>query len=377
MTTPVAARRRRLAGGAVALSLLVAGLVGAAPVPAPAVVHAQDAVRLLKPSPIALSAPKSVQVGARIRLDGKVVVKGKRPRRVEISELKAGRWRLAGRTMSKRDGTFSVPILAGSAGGTRVFRAEAPAARGLVGLRTGKLKVKVVKAVAATAMPGPVIPGNADFDDAEGLPKGYVGAGQSSDWSFLFDQPGARGSRWNPCMVINWSYNPTGAAYGALPDLRRAVAKISGVSGLKFKYQGTTSYRYLGGEHDLDGLTDQMVVGWANKNQFSDLAPDQYGDAVGIGGGSAQRVSGLDVDLQMVQGYLTLDNDPSIALARGFNGNGWGQVMMHEILHALGLGHAQGQSQLMFGTAGPQNFQFGAGDITGMSRVGAPAGCMP
>lgn len=376
MTPPVAVRRR-LAAGAVVLTLLAGALVGAAPGFDPALVHAQDAVRLRKPSPIVLSAPESVQADSRIRFDGDVVVKARKSRRIELVERRSGRWRVVGRTASKRNGTFSMRVSAGSVGGTRVFRAEARPVRGLPGVRTSTLKVKVAKAVAVTTMPGPVIPGDADFDDAEGLPAGYVAAGQQSDWSYLFDQPAARGSRWNPCMVINWSYNPTDAAYSALPDVRRAVAKISGVSGLKFKYQGITSYRYLGGEHDLDGLTDQMVVGWANKNQFADLAPDQYGDPVGIGGGSAQRVSGLDVDLQMIQGYLTLDNDPSIALARGFNGSGWGQVMMHELLHALGLGHAQGQSQLMFGTAGPQNFQFGAGDISGMNRVGAPAGCMP
>jgi hypothetical protein len=386
MTAPIAARHRRLAGGAAVASLLVGGLVAVAaggassPVAAPSIVpgavHAQDAVRLRKPSPIVLSAPGSVQAGGRIRFDGDVVVKARKPRRVEVAERKAGRWRLVARTTSKRNGTFSLRIAAGGVGGTRVFRAEAPAVRGLAGLRTGTLKVKVAK--AATMTTGPVIPGDADFDDAEGLPAGYVGAGPKSDWSYLFDQePDSYGSRWNPCMVINWSYNPTGEAYGALADVRRAVAKISGVSGMKFKYQGSTSYRYLGGDHDLDGLTDQMVVGWANKNQFTDLAPDQYGDAVGIGGGTAQPVSGLDVDLQMVQGYLTLDNDKGIALARGFNRSGWGQVMMHEILHALGLGHAESPSQLMFGTAGSQNFQFGAGDITGMNEVGAPAGCMP
>ena len=388
MTPLDAARRRRIACGAATVSLLAGGLVSAVavgasnPAAAPSIAsaaHAQDAVRLRKPSPIVLSAPGSVKVGGRIRFDGDVAVKAKKPRRVEVTERKKGHWRLIGATRSKRNGTFGLRIAAGSLSRTRVFRAEAAAVRGLAGRRTRIVKVKVVKAGAITTTPGPIIPGSADFDEAEGLPTGYVGAGEQSDWSYLFDTgPHAFGSRWDPCTVIDWSYNPTEEAYAALADVRRAVAKISGVSGLKFQYQGSTSYRYLGDRDDLDGMTDEMVVGWANQDQFSDLGPDEYGDAVGIGGGSGRRVSGLDVDLQMVQGYLTLDNDPSLALARGFNGSGWGQVMMHEILHALGLGHAAGHpDQLMFGTASSQNFKFGAGYITGMNRVGAPAGCMP
>lgn len=380
MTPHVAARGGRLAVGAVVLSLLAVGLEGAgptiAPTAAPTVVHAQDAVRLRKPSPLVLSAPKTVQAGARIRFDGDVVVKARKPRRVEVAERTAGGWRLVGRSTSKRNGTFTVRIAAGSVSGTRVFRAEAPAARGLARLRTGNLKVRVAKAGTTTAQTtGPVIPAGEGYDAAEGLPAGYVGAGSTSDWSYLFDTlPDRFGSRWDPCTVITWSYNPSGEAYDALPDVKRAFAKIAGVSGLRFLYvRDQEDYRYLGSDEDLDGMPEKMVVGWASASEFADL----YGATVGIGGGSAHLVAGADVDLQLFQGYLTLDNDQSIALAPGFNSQGWGQVMMHEILHALGLGHAKGGNQLMYGAASSQNYQFGAGDITGMTTVGSAASCLP
>jgi hypothetical protein len=243
---------------------------------------------------------------------------------------------------------------------------------GLAGLRTVKLRVRVAKAVTPTT--GPTIPGTVDFDPAEGLPEGYAGAGSTSDWTYLFDaQPDRFGSRWDPCTVITWTYNATSEAYDALGDVRRAFAKISGASGLRFKYLGNQQgHRFVGDNDDLDTMTEKMVVGWAGEDEL----PDLDGGTVGVGGGLAHLVSGADVDLQMFQGYLTLDNDPSTALAPGFNGLGWGQVMMHEILHALGLGHAKGGDQLMYGMATSQNYQFGAGDITGMQKVGAPAGCL-
>ena len=377
MTSPVAARRRRLAGGAVVLSLLVGGLLAATgdtPVPAAhPVVTAQDAVRLHKPAPLALSAPRTVPAGGKIRFAGDVVVKARKPRRVQVDELTARGWRTVAKATSKRTGAFSVRVAAGTTSTTRVFRAEAPATRGLAGYRTVKLRVKVTKTAIPTT--GPTIPGTVDYDPAEGLPDGHVSAGSKSDWTYLFDtEPNAFGSRWDPCTVITWTYNPAAEAYPALADVRRAFAKISGVSGLRFKYLGNQqSHRYVGDNDDLDTMTEKMVVGWADEDEFADLD----GASVGIGGGLAHLVSGADVDLQMVQGYLTLDNDPKTALAQGFNGSGWGQVMMHEILHALGLGHAKGANQLMFGTATSQNYQFGAGDITGMQKVGLPAAACP
>ncbi len=85
-------------------------------------------------------------------------------------------------------------------------------------------------------------------------------------------------------------------------------------------------------------------------------------------------VSGADVRVRMDRGYLTLDNTE--VLPAGYERSGWGQVLLHEILHALGLGHADERVQIMYGTATPSNLRFGAGDLTGMTKVGAEAGCL-
>ena len=97
----------------------------------------------------------------------------------------------------------------------------------------------------------------------ERLPAGYVGAGSARDWHFLFQG----GGRWNPCKPIRWSYNPAGQRYGrALADVSRAFAKISGVSGLRFKYVGRTTYRYLGvrSEKRFPSTRTDMVISWAS-----------------------------------------------------------------------------------------------------------------
>ena len=122
-----------------------------------------------------------------------------------------------------------------------------------------------------------------------------------------------------------------------------------------------------------------MVISWASPKAMPALA----GAVVGVGGASGYLIGtpGADVAVRITRGHLTLDKGAGTRLRSGFAGRGWGQVMMHEILHALGLGHAQAApTSCMYGTATSQNYRFGAGDITGMhedrGRVPDASGCL-
>ena len=334
-----------------------------------ATVVTQDGVRLRKASPIVVTAPKKVTTGSRIPFVGDVVVKGKRPRPVTVAERTGGTWRVVGRATSKANGTFRVRVAAGKAVGTRVFRAQAARVRGLAALRTGVVRVKVTKKPVST---GTDIPGTDEYDAAEGLPASYAAAGPKNDWSYLFDDDEQHSVRWDPCdgqdpQVIRWRYNASGQEYHARADVTRAIAKISGVTGLKFKYVGATSFSYRGqSEAGIPGNAD-LFVSWANDKQYEILEDG----VVGVGGGFAtsQGAGELQTEWRMYAGYLTLDNGAP-QVAQGFTGSGWGQIMMHEVLHAMGLGHAQNAQQLMAPFASDSNFQFGAGDLTGMHKIG-------
>lgn len=295
-------------------------------------------------------------------------------RPVVLVEHRSTGWEPVARVRSSRTGSFEFTVQAGPAGAVRVFRVQAGSFRGLRSAVTKRVRIRIVAAPAAPTTPpvetmSPTVPPGVgqDPDAAEPLPVGYVALGDASDWSYLMPS----GGRWNPCKVIRWAYNPAGEGYPALVDVRRAFARIAGVTGLQLTYVGATSWRYLGTSGEFPIAQADIAVGWAN----ADEAPVLAGGVVGYGGGSARlAATGSDVRYRFDRGYLVLDSDH--VLPGGFDRAGWGQIMQHEILHALGLGHATGPTQLMYGMASPANVRFGAGDIAGMGRIGAPAGCL-
>lgn len=365
--------RTALAAGALALVLGVAGAPSVATQTAQATspVEASDQVRARTTYRVA-AVPRAdqVPVGGTIRIEGSVRTKppgGKaRARPVTLQEKESGAWVLVASRRSTKVGAYAFEIPSGDVAAVRTFRVTASRFNGLP---AGATRPIVVEVVAEPDEPGPdPDPGTDEYDNPEELPDGYVGAGSASSWAYLFEG----GGRWNPCVVIRWAYNADGQGYAALADVQRAFAKISGASGLRFRYVGATDWRYLGQVNAPDFPADRadVVVGWANEDEL----PDLEGSVVGVGGGRGWSVEGEDVDVRMDRGYLTLDNGD--VLPGGFDQSGWGQVMLHEVLHALGLGHADQPVQVMYGTASSKNIRFGAGDLTGMARVGAPAGCL-
>jgi hypothetical protein len=385
-----------LAAGAVLATTTPSTPAHPAPVPAAASSAAtgtasdtatgDHAVRVERRYAIAADAPRTVETGATFRIVGTAVTRPRsgaaRPRPVRLTERTGGRWRVVAQTRTTRAGAFAFRVAAGETPTSRRFRAQATAYRTLRAATTARIRVRV-QPPAGTAGPPPVgptdpwtpqapppaapaPPGPTDPDAPEPLPAGYVGAGTAGDWSYLF----TGGSRWDPCRVIPWAYNPNAQGYPALPDVQRAFAKISGASGLRFRYVGETGYREIGLDDAGFPATADIVVGWASAAEWSRLE----GTVVGIGGGQGGRVSGADVAYRMRRGYLTLDNGHP--LTPGFDQSGWGQVILHEVLHALGLGHARERVQLMYGSASRDNVRFGAGDLTGMQNVGAAPGCL-
>jgi hypothetical protein len=113
-----------------------------------------------------------------------------------------------------------------------------------------------------------------------------------------------------------------------------------------------------------------LLIGWVPPG-VTDL---------GLGGG----VQGISLSVavpgrsgpSLVSGQVVLD--AGNRLAAGFGpGTTDGEVLLHELAHAVGLGHVLDPTQVMYPQTTHSESQFGAGDRAGLAALGAAAGCHP
>lgn len=275
------------------------------------------------------SGPSQVQVRKRIAVRGQAPVLRK-ARTVRLLEKKGARWKVIAKKRTAKSGAYSFAPKAGNRVGTRVMRVHAPRAKGLKAMAGHPFAVRVVGSVATTS---------------------------SGDWNWG-GGAGAR-ARWNSCAPITWSYQPAGGAYNALGDVQTAMSRISARTGLRFQYTGAT-----GGA---------LTLGWSTAAGDRQLA----GGTAGYGRYTATTARSGGVHYRIFKGSVVLDRQESLRAGFATSGNPtWGQVITHEVLHTLGLGHAGGRSQLMYPVAHASNHNFGSGDVAGMRAVGTAGGCV-
>ncbi len=315
---------------------------------------------------LTISAPASVSTGARIAIAGVVRVKNNRPRYVRLYEKRGTTWVFLLQRRSSTAGRVSFSVAGTAQVRTRSFQLRARRTLTQIPATSRIAAVRVVGKYPATTRPPAPLPVDGPYDPPAVLPSMEpTPAGSPQDWSSLFGD----GSRWNPCEVITWAYNPLNERYaGALADARTAVARLSVRSGLRFRFVGLTDARG-GSSSGNQGIG--IVVDWAGPAQVPAFQSGSAGE-----GSASGYLSGSGEGYVLAAGYVHLNR--YVALPGGHTETGpanWGQVMSHEFMHALGLGHAQGPAQLMYPVSTSANHRFGAGDLAGLAQVGSTHGC--
>jgi hypothetical protein len=180
--------------------------------------------------------------------------------------------------------------------------------------------------------------------------------------------------RWDACTPIRIVLSPRDAPEGADADLREALVRLSDASGLVFEFLGTTDERPAGDRPLIvsSGGTWEwapVLVAWSDPDVSLGLTRLDRGVALPVAVRDGHREA-------FVTGQVVL-NARRDDLVPGFGdrSDAWGATLLHELVHLVGLDHVDDTSQLMSADPGSGPVVLGAGDLAGLARVGADAGC--
>jgi hypothetical protein len=182
--------------------------------------------------------------------------------------------------------------------------------------------------------------------------------------------------RYDPCTPVHYAINPQNAPPGGIEDVHTAVRMTSEATGMRFIYYGTTDEVFM---HPRDSYQPDrygerwapILISWLPglPNLRSNEAGSQ---SLGLGGSSyATNGNG---DVVYVTGAATFD--PSAELRSGFGGRTWGQVILHELGHVLGLAHVEGGGSVMHPSLGLRPAAWDDGDRAGLWELGVGGSCL-
>ncbi|PVG82836.1 hypothetical protein DDE18_10790 [Nocardioides gansuensis] len=182
--------------------------------------------------------------------------------------------------------------------------------------------------------------------------------------------------RLNPCRTVTYRVN---AAQGlpdpatALTAAHAAVDDIAQATGLTFKYLGTTDAMFQGSGKSIPKDTD-LLISW----QRDDQTKLDIGPSYGARGGAGKVIWGRNAQGKRI-GLALNTGIAADSQEQGMTYTSMTQLLMHELQHAVGLHHVNDPYQYMNPSQSIYTLplgQWGAGDLTGLRKVGLQAGCV-
>lgn len=209
-------------------------------------------------------------------------------------------------------------------------------------------------------------PGVGAEDEPLGAPPEVQGEG---GYSFLETQEGSSDPvAWDPCREIRYVVSGTPPPGGEVL-LDRAVAELSAATGLRFVSEGVTSEQPSSGrsayQPELYGNRwAPLLVAWTSPG----VVPELEGSTIGVGGPArASDSSGVEV---YVPGSVDFDVPQFVQAAQRDESAPLYGVVLHELMHAMGLDHVKDPSQIMHAESSTTAPVLGEGDRRGLAMLG-------
>lgn len=245
----------------------------------------------------------------------------------------------------------------------------APRLKGSTGTALSLIASAVVVVCSLLAVVGQRAQAAAQLEVLAGLD----GVPASAGWGPTHVDDQGRPGRWDPCAPIHYVVQPGWMPETGRRDLAAALERLSLASGLFFVDDGDTtempsSHRSAYQPSRYGDRWAPVLIGW-----YPPATTD-----LELGNG----VQGLSVSIavpnregpSLVTGQVLLDADHR--LPGGFGpGVTDGEVLLHELTHAVGLGHVLDPTQVMYPQTTKGESEYGAGDRAGLAAVGSQAGC--